>query len=74
MDKIQIDVIKRVPNAAHLFECNLYANGIVVKIFMHEIRYAALIESGFFIRDGKSIDSANILNTTNVYRKEVKND
>jgi hypothetical protein len=71
---IQIDVIKRVEGFEHLLQCNMYADGITIKIFLHMNSYEELIQSGFFIRDGKSLDSANVLNTTKVYKKEVGND
>jgi hypothetical protein len=36
---------------------------------MTESDYQALIRDGFFIRDGKSIDSGGALNTTDEYQK-----
>lgn len=34
---------------------------------MEKYEYENLIRDGFFIRDGKERDSANVLNTTEVY-------
>jgi hypothetical protein len=70
---VQIDVKSiQLTNKGAVAVCNLYANDRCVKIYMSEYDYKELIEDGFFIRDGKSVDSANVLNTTDVYeRKEV---
>ncbi|HLF52335.1 hypothetical protein [Flavobacterium sp.] len=62
---IQIDVIKKMPD--NIVECNLYTGERCVKIFMSEKDYENLIRDKFFIRDGETIDSANVLNTTNTY-------
>lgn len=67
MSTIQIDV--KVKHNEWI-ECTLYADGRAVRIFMHEANYKALMHDGFFIRNGKELDSANVLNTTEVYEKK----
>jgi len=47
--------------------CNLYTSERCVKIIMQPHDYQELIRDGFFIRDGKELDSANVLNTTEYY-------
>lgn len=39
----------------------------IVIIMMNEFDYERLKEEGIFIRDGKSRDSAGVLNTTNTF-------
>jgi hypothetical protein len=64
---IQIDVIKEVGN---ITECLLYADGRAIKMFIGTNDYVRLVEDNFFIRDGKERDSANVLNTTEVFYKK----
>lgn len=63
---MQIDV-KEINNS--VVKCNLYTDERCVKIYMSFDDYKELIRDGFFIRDGKEFDSANVLNTTNTYEK-----
>ena len=44
-----------------------YTNENIVIIMMNEFDYERLKEEGIFIRDGKSRDSAGVLNTTNTF-------
>lgn len=67
MTKIQIDVIEKIENS-QLVKCKLYINGEATPIFMLKSEYERLIQDGFFLRDGKSRDSAGVLNTTNLYK------
>ena len=48
-------------------KCKLYTNENIVIIMMNEFDYERLKEEGIFIRDGKSRDSAGVLNTTNTF-------
>lgn len=48
-------------------KCKLYTNENIVIIMMNEFDYERLKEEGIFIRDGKSQDSAGVLNTTNTF-------
>lgn len=78
MDNVlQIDVLNMRSgantNAAEMLECNLYTGGRVVKIYMNPIDYKLLILDGFFIRNGKQADSADVLNTTAEYIKKGGN-
>lgn len=65
---IQIDV-KRVTDQYAI--CNLYTPVSCVEIVMRKSDYEYLIHKGFFIRDGKEVDSANVLNTTDIYAKQL---
>lgn len=63
---LQIDVLHEV-KALNLMKCNLYTPDRCVNIWMDKSDYLNLIRDGFFIRDGKELDSANVLNTTNTF-------
>lgn len=65
---IQIDAMVIVENVV---SCNMYTGKRCVKIAMHKNDYDELIRTGFFIRDGKAKDSANVLNTTTCYYPEL---
>lgn len=61
---VQIDVKEVKDN--HVI-CNMYTGVLCVKIAMSKNDYEELIRKGFFIRDGKNRDSADVLNTTETY-------
>lgn len=63
---IQIDVIGKI-EGTQFMKCKLYTNENIVIIMMNEFDYERLKEEGIFIRDGKSRDSAGVLNTTNTF-------
>lgn len=65
---IQIDVLNPTVDNK-LMVCNLYTGDRCIKIYMTAYDYTQLISDGFFIRDGKELDSANVLNTTDKYHK-----
>jgi hypothetical protein len=65
---IQIDV-KRVVDDTFVL-CNMYTGVLCVEIVMKKSDYDYLIAKKFFLRDGKSKDSADILNTTTSYYPE----
>lgn len=64
--QIQIDVTS-VNEKLNVAFCNLYTGDRCVKIIMGKHNYELLINDGFFIRDGITPDSANVLNTTLEY-------
>lgn len=64
---MQIDVLEKVENQ-EVMKCSLFADGRAVRIFMHCNDYKRLMEDVFFIRDGKTKDSADVINTTLVYK------
>ena len=66
---IQIDVIGKV-EGTQFMKCKLYTNENIVIIMMNEFDYERLKKEGIFIRDGKSRDSAGVLNTTNTFIEE----
>ena len=61
---IQIDV-KNIDE--NVVRCNMYTGMRCIEIAMRKSDYEDLIRTGFFIRDGKSKDSAGVLNTTTCY-------
>jgi hypothetical protein len=63
---LQIDV-KRIENGTAV--CNLYTGDRCVRIIMTEQSYHELIRDGFFIRDGATKDSADVINTTAEFQK-----
>lgn len=63
---MQIDLIK-IENKTAV--CNLYTGDRCVRIVMTKESYLALLQDGFFIRDGKTADSAGVINTTQEYRQ-----
>lgn len=62
--QVQIDVIEEKENVVW---CNLYTGVYCAKIAMAAADYKILKHRGFFIRDGKERDSANVLNTSLIY-------
>lgn len=67
--KLQIDVKGAVPQNEQLIECRLYYDGRCCTFYTSKANYEALLYDGLFIRDGKSRDSADVLNTTNVFEE-----
>lgn len=72
MDKriMQIDVIGPV-EGTEMMKCKLYVDGHVCVIGMSRYDYEVLMREKVFIRDGKNIDSAGVMNTTNTFIEEV---
>lgn len=70
--KMQIDV-KQIDASKNFATCNLYTGERCVKIFMSVTDYENLLRDGFFIRDGKERDSADVLNTTLTYYPKKDN-
>ena len=64
--EVQIDV-REIRYDTGLVHCNLYTGKRCIKMIMQLHDYEALVEDGFFVRDGKHRDSANVLNTTPVF-------
>lgn len=67
--KLQISVIAHtsIVKDALAVECKLSINDTACKFFITPDNYERLIECGFFVRDGKTADSAGVINTTSVY-------
>lgn len=70
---MQIDVIGSV-EGTELMKCKLYVDGRVCVIGMSQHDYEELKREKIFIRDGHTVDSAGVINTTNVFleKTEVK--
>lgn len=64
---IQIDV-KTITETT--VTCNLYTGVSCIKMVIRKDDYDYLVKKGFFLRDGKEIDSAGVLNTTVSYYPE----
>lgn len=62
----QIDVIGPIEET-ELMKCKLYVDGRVCVIGMSLYDYEELMREKVFIRDGKSVDSAGVINTTNTF-------
>lgn len=70
---MQIDVIGPVEGTELMkckLKCKLYIDGRVCVIGMSQYDYEELIREKVFIRDGKSVDSAGVINTTNTFVEE----
>lgn len=63
---MQIDVIGSV-EGTELMKCKLYVDGRVCIIGMSRYDYEELMREKVFIRDGQTIDSAGVINTTNTF-------
>jgi hypothetical protein len=63
---MQLDV-KRIEKGTAV--CNLYTENRCVQIIMTEVDYNNLVRDRFFIRDGKTADSAGVINTTAEYHE-----
>lgn len=63
---MQIDVVKIYVDQV---VCNLYTGDRCVRIVMTRPDYDALVRDGFFIRKGKTADSAGVWNTTKEYHQ-----
>lgn len=70
---MQVDV-KEELKESNLMRCNLYVDGRAYQMYLPKEEYEFLIEEKFFIRDGKTKDSANVLNTTNVFEEKEDED
>jgi hypothetical protein len=65
--KLQIDVKGTMEADANIIEMVLSVDGRDCIFYTSKANYEALIYDGVFVRNGKENDSANCLNTTNVY-------
>ena len=64
--KSQIDVLGPIESSQYMLY-KLYVDGAATRILMHETDYDRLVREGFFVRDGRTKDSAGVLNTSRVY-------
>jgi len=65
--KLQIDVKGPMQSDANIIEMVLSVDYRNCRFYISKANYEALIYDGVFVRDGKEKDSANCVNTTNVY-------
>jgi len=64
---VQIDVKRE---AGQYVVCNLYTGINCVEMTLRAEDYKELVRKKFFIRDGQSVDSAGVLNTTELFIRE----
>lgn len=65
-DYVQIDVTE-INQDKQVAKCNLWTPEGAVTIYMKQSDYEYLTRNGFFVRDGKTNDSAGVINTTLPY-------
>ena len=68
---LEINVIGPLPKVSHIVEMILSVNGRDIPFYMLQINYETLLKDGFFIADGKTKDSGNFINTTNLYKEHA---
>lgn len=63
---MQIDVIGAI-EGTRMMKCKLYAAGHTSIILMLRDDYEFLMQKKVFVRDGRTLDSAGVINTTKVF-------
>lgn len=69
---MQIDVICPI-DGTDIMKCKLYVDRRSCTIGMPKVDYEQLMRDNVFIRDGKSIDAAGVINTTRTFVEEKDN-
>jgi hypothetical protein len=62
---IQLDI--KSADGTGFVKVNTYFSGHCYWAYMPEPEYNGMLNDGCFIRDGKTLDSANVRNTTNKF-------
>jgi hypothetical protein len=65
MKGLQIDV--KTTTDANTMRLNIYIDGTCYPAYISKEMYELMLEDGVFIRDGKTVDSANVINTTSMF-------
>jgi hypothetical protein len=65
---IQLDI--RDAEGTGFVKVNIYFNGSCYLAYMPEPEYDKMLNDGCFIRDGKTLDGANVRNTTDIFYGE----
>lgn len=68
---LQIDVKGEEPQNKDLICCNIYVDGRSYRFWTTKSEYELMLDDKVFIRNGKHLDSANVLNTTNVFVEDI---
>ena len=68
---LQIDVLGEVGQNKNLVMCRLTVDGRDCRFIISKHDYEALINDNVFVRDGKTQDSADVWNTTNVFVEKL---
>lgn len=69
---LQIDVMGPMGTNPEIIECNIYIDGRCCRFYTSRSNYEALMYDKVFIRDGKTRDSAGVLNTTNTFIEDTE--
>lgn len=69
--ELQIDVMGEEPRNKEMIWCKIHIDRRCCIFWTTKANYEALKYDKVFIRDGKTRDAANVLNTTNVFIEEV---
>jgi len=72
MRTLQIDVLGPEELNSDIIKCRIYIDGRCCTFWTTNSNYEALMYDKVFIRNGKSKDSANVLNTTNVFIEKTE--
>jgi hypothetical protein len=64
--RIQLDVVN-ISGKDDFKKLNLYVDGYCYTAYLPAGEYALMLRDGVFIRDGKTVDSAGVLNTTETF-------
>jgi hypothetical protein len=69
--QIQLD-IKDIPGTEEFKKLNIYVDGSLYAAILPVNEYETMLRDGVFIRDGKTTDSANVINTTETFYSEER--
>jgi hypothetical protein len=71
--RIQLDV-KDIPGTEEIKKLIIYVDGNDYVVYLFVDQYETMLRDGVFIRDGKTLDSANVRNTTGTFYSEERED
>ncbi|GHU80605.1 hypothetical protein FACS1894145_7150 [Bacteroidia bacterium] len=69
--RIQLDIVN-IPNKDDFKKLNIYVDGYCYDAYLPIGNYILMLQDGVFIRDGKIVDSANVLNTTETFYSDSR--
>lgn len=69
---LQIDVMGPEVQNENLIRCKMFVDGRCYLCWITKEAYEDMILDKVFIRDGIEKDSADVINTTNVFQKKYK--
>ncbi|MBD9179635.1 MAG: hypothetical protein EGP82_10765 [Odoribacter splanchnicus] len=68
---LQIDVMGAESQNENLIRCKMFVDGRCYLCWITKEGYEDMLLDKVFIRDGKEKDSADVINTTNVFYEKV---